>query len=196
MAKKDDNLIEMEKIYEEQQREYAEERLLEKDKATKQKSSLDHGIATGIRFFRMIVIILVIFFIIKYEFKLLGNFEDMIKLGGDSTSSEKKEDNKKENNQNNNKNKGNEQEQNYTAEVESIRIIGPAIMKEGDIDKLKVEFSPYNVADKTVQYVTTDPSVVYIEIDGTIRAQQKGTATIIAITPNKVQNKLVITVTE
>ena len=178
MAKKDENLIEMEKIYEEQQREYAEEKKNNEENSQKKKKSVDQMVAFGIRIVRMILIIVIMFFVVKYEFKLLGNFEDAINTGV-----------------NENSNNGKKEDKNIM--VEAIRLTGPTDpIKVGHMAHINVEILPSDATNRDLQFVSSDPSVVHVDNVGNIKGESKGTATIIVLAKNNIQSSITITVIE
>ncbi len=174
MDNKDDNLREMEKIYEEQQKEYEEDKKLEVLNRKKEKDSFDRKVAFGIRIVRMVFILIIIFFVVKYQFKLLDQFEDTFYSGIENISNE-----------------GPSEE----VIVNEIKLIGPeSNMKVGDTFTLTVVYTPENTTDKSVEYISSDPDIVEVGADGKIVAKSEGTAKIIGITKNKKQATVTIIV--
>ena len=172
MDNKDDNLREMEKIYEEQQREYAEERNNYRMNVNDSKQNLDHKLAMVFRIGRYLLIIIIIFFVVKYEFNLIDSFQEQINEGV-------KEVNKEE------------------IELHEIKLVGPGrALKVGEEYILTVEYTPSDATNKGVDFVSSDPDIVEVDVAGHIYAKSVGSAKIIGLSKNKRQSTLVVIVEE
>ena len=81
--------------------------------------------------------------------------------------------------------------------MHEIKLVGPGrALKVGEEYILTVEYTPSDATNKGVDFVSSDPDIVEVDVAGHIYAKSVGSAKIIGLSKNKRQSTLVVIVEE